>query len=59
MKHTMTRTEAGEALRRLNHARTLYERHCEKHRKAEAQYREKIAYLEDHYEELAEKEANK
>jgi hypothetical protein len=52
----MNRSEAGEALRRLNQARTWYERLVEKNRQAEADYREKISYLEDRYENLQKEE---
>lgn len=53
---TMNRTPAGEALRRVNQANTWYGRLVEKNRKAEAEYREKIAGLEAAYAELQDAE---
>lgn len=46
------RTAETEALRVLNQAKSLYKRHCEKHRQMEAEYREKIARLEQNLAEL-------
>jgi hypothetical protein len=55
---TYERTELSEARRRLKQANTLYDRHLEKHRKVEAEYRTKIAYLEDRVEDLQKAESN-
>ncbi|CAM3213487.1 hypothetical protein PSET11_03051 [Arthrobacter ulcerisalmonis] len=51
------RTELSEAKRRLSMSETFYSQLLEKNRKKEADYRQKLMYLEDRVEELSTEES--